>query len=76
MDAIERDDIVAIMSSSFRQTGSWIGSSPLWRKTVKKKKKLTAEFWRRDAEVRRQLEERTAYHTAKLAEERAAQKSS
>ncbi len=36
-----------------------------------KKTKLTAEFWRRDAEVRRALEERIAYHTAKLAQERA-----
>ena len=34
------------------------------------KRKLTAEFWRRDAEIMRQLEERIAYHTAKLADER------
>jgi hypothetical protein len=39
-----------------------------------KKKKLTAEFWRRDAEGKRQLEERIAYHEAKLAEERASGK--
>lgn len=38
---------------------------------MRKKTKLTAEFWRRDAEVRRALEERIAYHTAKLVEERA-----
>ncbi len=37
-----------------------------------KKRKLTAEFWRRDAEVMRRLEERIAYHKAKLAEERSA----
>ncbi|HWH06704.1 MAG TPA: hypothetical protein VNT23_09775 [Gaiellaceae bacterium] len=40
---------------------------------MKRKKKLDAEFWRRDAEVRRQLEERVAYHKAKLAEEQRAQ---
>ncbi|HWG55074.1 MAG TPA: hypothetical protein VNT58_00980 [Gaiellaceae bacterium] len=37
---------------------------------MKRKKKLDAEFWRLDAENRRQLEERIAYHRAKLAEER------
>jgi hypothetical protein len=35
-------------------------------------RKLTAEFWRRDAEMMRRLEERIAYHEARLAEERAA----
>ena len=39
----------------------------------KNKKKLTAEFWRQDAEDRRKLEERIAYHERKLAEERAAE---
>ena len=34
-----------------------------------KKKKLDAEFWRRDAEMKRMLEERIAYHKAKIAEE-------
>ncbi len=38
-----------------------------------KEKKLDAQFWREDAEHRRQLEERIAYHKAKLAEERRAQ---
>ena len=37
----------------------------------RKRKKLDAEFWRRDAENRRQLEERISYHKAKLEEERA-----
>lgn len=37
-----------------------------------KRKKLTADFWRKDAEMKRLLEERIAYHKAKLAEERAA----
>ena len=36
----------------------------------RKKTKLDAEFWRRDAEMKRLLEERIAYHEAKLAEER------
>ena len=36
----------------------------------KKPEKLDAEFWRRDAEMKRLLEERIAYHEAKLAEER------
>jgi hypothetical protein len=36
----------------------------------RKKTKLDAEFWRRDAEAKRMLEERIAYHQAKLAEER------
>jgi hypothetical protein len=35
-----------------------------------KKTKLDAEFWRRDAEMKRMLEERIAYHTAKIAAER------
>jgi hypothetical protein len=37
----------------------------------RKRTKLTREFWERDAEIRRQLEERIAYHEAKLKEERA-----
>jgi hypothetical protein len=40
------------------------------------KRKLTPEFWRRDAEVMRQLEERIAYHEAKLAQERRSRKKS
>jgi hypothetical protein len=36
----------------------------------RKKTKLDAEFWRQDAEMKRLLEERIAYHKAKLAEER------
>jgi hypothetical protein len=36
-----------------------------------KKKKLDAEFWKRDAENRKQLEQRIAYHQAKLKQERA-----
>lgn len=36
----------------------------------RKKPKLDAEFWRRDAENRRYLAKRVAYHEAKLAEER------
>ncbi len=35
-----------------------------------KKKRLDREFWRQNAEHQRQLEERIAYHKAKLAEER------
>ncbi len=35
-----------------------------------KKRKLDAEFWRRDAEVKRMLEDRIAYHKAKLAQVR------
>jgi len=38
---------------------------------MKKKRKLDAEFWRRDAEMKRMLEERIAYHKAKLEQERA-----
>jgi hypothetical protein len=38
----------------------------------RKKGKLTREFWERDAEGKRQLEERIAYHKQKLEEERAA----
>ena len=38
---------------------------------MKRKKKLDAEFWRRDAEMKRMLEERIAYHKAKIAEEQA-----
>jgi len=34
------------------------------------KRKLDAEFWRRDAEARRLLEERIAYHEARMAWER------
>jgi hypothetical protein len=37
----------------------------------RKKTKLDAEFWRRDAENRKLLEQRIAYHKAKLAQERA-----
>jgi hypothetical protein len=36
----------------------------------RKKPKLDAEFWRRDAENRRYMAERIAYHDAKLKEER------
>jgi len=35
-----------------------------------KNTKLDADFWRRDAEMKRLLEERIAYHKAKIAEER------
>ncbi len=35
----------------------------------RKRKKLDAEFWRRDAEMKRMLEERIAYHKAKIVEE-------
>ena len=38
---------------------------------MKRKRKLDEEFWRRDAEMKRMLEERIAYHKAKLAKERA-----
>jgi hypothetical protein len=37
---------------------------------VKKKPKLDADFWRRDAEARRLLAERIAYHEARSAWER------
>jgi hypothetical protein len=37
----------------------------------RKKTILDAEFWRRDAENKKLLEERIAYHKAKLEEERA-----
>ena len=36
----------------------------------RKNTKLDADFWRRDAEMKRMLEERIAYHKAKIAEER------
>ena len=36
-----------------------------------KKKKLDAEFWKRDAEHQKLLEQRIAYHKAKLQQERA-----
>ena len=36
--------------------------------------KLDAEFWRKDAEHRRLLEERIAYHKVKIEEERAARR--
>jgi len=36
----------------------------------RKKTKLDAEFWRGDAEDRKKLAERIAYHEAKLAQER------
>ena len=36
---------------------------------AKKPEKLDDEFWRRDAETKRLLQERIAYHKAKLAEE-------
>lgn len=38
----------------------------------KKRTKLTPEFWERDAEDKRKLAERIAYHERKLEEERAA----
>jgi hypothetical protein len=38
----------------------------------RKKNKLTAEFWAEDEKHKRKLEERIAYHTRKLEEERAA----
>jgi len=38
----------------------------------RKKTKLTAEFWEDNARFMRKLEERLAYHTRKLEEERAA----
>jgi hypothetical protein len=38
----------------------------------KKRTKLTPEFWKRNAETMRRLQERLAYHEARLAEERAA----
>ena len=37
-----------------------------------KKTKLDEEFWRRDAETKRLLAERTAYHERRLKEEQAA----
>ena len=37
---------------------------------MKRKKKLDAEFWKRDAENRKLLEERIANHMAKLEPER------
>jgi hypothetical protein len=37
----------------------------------KKRKKLDREFWERDAEMKRMLAERIAYHQRKLAEEKA-----
>jgi hypothetical protein len=40
----------------------------------RKKRKLTAEFWERNAQTMRLLEERVAYHTRKLEEERAARR--
>jgi hypothetical protein len=38
---------------------------------VKRKKKLTADFWRRDAEARRLLADQIARIEAKLEQERA-----
>jgi len=35
-----------------------------------RKKKLTREFWERNAETQRMLAERIAYHERKLAEEK------
>ena len=40
------------------------------RSMKRKNTKLDADFWRRDAEMKRMLEERIAYHKAKIAEER------
>ncbi len=37
-----------------------------------KKTNLDREFWRRDAEMKRQLAERIAYHERKLREEQSA----
>jgi len=37
----------------------------------KKPKKLTREFWEQDAEERRHMAERIAYHERKLEEEKA-----
>ena len=37
---------------------------------MKRKSRLTAEFWERDRANMRRLEERIAYHERKLAEER------
>jgi hypothetical protein len=39
---------------------------------MKRKSRLTPEFWERDRANMRLLEERIAYHERKLAEERAA----
>jgi hypothetical protein len=36
----------------------------------RKKKKLAAEFWKHDAENRKLLDKRIAYHKAKLEQER------
>jgi hypothetical protein len=38
----------------------------------KRKSSLTPEFWKRDAEGKRQLAERIAYHERRLKEEREA----
>jgi hypothetical protein len=37
---------------------------------MKRKMKLDAEFWKRDAENRKLLDKRIAYHKAKLEQER------
>jgi len=71
---IEREDVVAIMSSLPRAQWKLDRILAGLGRTMDRKKKLTAEFWRQDAEMKRQLEERIAYHTAKLAEERGAEK--
>jgi len=50
----------------------------LCKRTMKKKRKsgLTAEFWRRDAEGKRQLAERIAYHEERRKKEREAREAS
>jgi hypothetical protein len=47
-----------------------------WRTMVKKKRKRTPEQIARTEEVMRKVQERIAYHTQKLAEERAAKEQS
>jgi hypothetical protein len=43
---------------------------------ARKRKKLTREFWERDAEQKRQLQERIDYYRRKLDEERRAREQS
>lgn len=69
MEWADRDDVTSIMVSLMFLHEKVDCCSRSSGTTVKKKKKLTADFWRRDAEARRQLAERIAYHE-RLKEER------
>ncbi len=70
---IEREDVLAIMRSLFAHTQSSTRSSNCLEKTMKKKRpKKISDGKTADREMIEKLEERIAYHEAKLAEDRAA----